>query len=137
MKNEQIKAIDFTSFVVDNRTNSIIGKASAAEHRIVEDAIDAWMLSQEAGGDSTAAEHACVCAGRSHAAGSVHVMTEGGMTVRRMLSAAGVKEGIKEVAVRAARLRIPRSSGEDDRRGPVGPGGHRPSVATGRRSRRE
>lgn len=39
--NQQIRAIDFTSFVVDERTNSIIGRASKPEHRIVEDAIEA------------------------------------------------------------------------------------------------
>ena len=39
MKLQSIKKIDFTPFAVDPRTNSIMGKASEDELKLVEDAL--------------------------------------------------------------------------------------------------
>jgi hypothetical protein len=98
MTNQQIRAIDFTHFAADARTNSIIGRTSAPEHRIVEDAIEALDIDPKTSASQRTAP--VYVLGQVTNPG-LYALPDDATTVRRMLAAAGgVKDGIKEVAVR-------------------------------------
>lgn len=100
MANQQIRAIDFTSFVVDERSNSIIGRASKPEHRIVQDAIEALDVERApaAAGVSVQANNLVYISGLVARPGPYnHPGDE--LTLRRMLIAASIQPEATEARV--------------------------------------
>ena len=97
--NQQIRAINFTTFVADERTNTIIGVATPIEHRIISHAIEALDVPASERKPAAAIEPGVVYVNGLVSRPGQYAVPSGDFTVRRALVAAELKPEATRVMV--------------------------------------